>query len=151
MSRTLKLAVGVHLAALALPGAHAWALDLRVIVPNLKSTGRVAVAVYDDIGAWSGDGKPLATAVVPVEGGRADVTFRGLKPGQYAVTAFQDRNGDGRLGRLPFGWATEPVGYTNGARALFGRPKWDDADFVITDDQRTTVFVRLRDGLRQAF
>ncbi len=51
-----------------------------------------------------------------------------MPPGSYAVAAFQDLDGDGRLGRTPLGLPTEPYGFSNGAGRR-GRPDFAAAAF----------------------
>jgi uncharacterized protein (DUF2141 family) len=124
--------------------AGALALDLQLMIPNLKPEGgKVVVSIYNDPDAWKAGGPAFRTAVVPVQDGMAVVRFD-VPPGRYAAAAFQDRNGDGRLGVLPFDWPTEPSGYSGVNRPLFGRPAWDRSDFPTNEDERTTVFVRLK-------
>jgi len=134
--------VATFLAAIAAPVCAA-AAELQVMIPNLRPQGSVVISIYADPVAWRDGGSPIRTAVTPVEDGMAVARFD-VPPGRYAAVAFQDRNGDGRLNALPFGWPMEPVGYSGGVRPLFGRPSWDRADFGISEDERTTVFVRLR-------
>lgn len=62
-------------------------------------------------------------------GGRAAVTFSDLPPGAYAVKLFHDENGNGKLDFAFYGPPAERIGYSNGARARFGPPRWDDARF----------------------
>jgi uncharacterized protein (DUF2141 family) len=128
---------------LAVPAA-ARALELRIMIPNLKpEAGRVVVSVYNDAAAWKAGSAPFRTAALPVVEGRATASFQ-VPAGRYAVAAFQDRDGDGKLGQLPFGWPTEPSGYSGVTRPMFGRPDWDRSDFSLNEDERTTVFVRLK-------
>jgi uncharacterized protein (DUF2141 family) len=143
MTHTRMHALALAAIILAAP-ASARALDLQLMVPNLKpEQGPVVVSVYNDPAAWKAGGPAFRTAVVPVQDGRAVVRFD-VPPGRYAAAVFQDRDGDGRLGALPFGWPTEPSGYSGVTRPMFGRPSWDRADFSVTEDERTTVFVRLK-------
>lgn len=62
---------------------------------------------------------------VPVRGMVQRVVFRGVAPGGYAVAAFQDVNGNGRLDRTGLGLPLEPYGFSGetprGARPDFGR------------------------------
>jgi len=129
---------------LAAPGA-AQAVELRLMVPNLKAAnGPVVVWLYSDANGWKSGAAPFRSAAPPIQDGRVTATFE-IPEGQYAVVAFQDRNGDGKLDALPFGWPTEPVGFSGVTdRPWFGRPDWDAADFSVQNDQRLTVFVRLK-------
>ena len=55
----------------------------------------------------------------------------GLKPGRYAVRAFHDVDGDGKLSVNPFGAPTEPVAFSNNARPMMGPAAWTDAAFEV--------------------
>lgn len=61
----------------------------------------------------------------PVRGTIQRVLFRGVVPGIYAVAAFQDVNGNGRLDRTGLGLPLEPYGFSGeiprGARPDFRR------------------------------
>ena len=140
-----KLHAAVLAATVLMAPAGAQAVELRIMAPNLKpENGRVVVAVYNDPNGWKSGAAPFRTAVLPVAEGRVTAVFQ-LPEGRYAAAVFQDRDGDGKLGLLPFGWPREPVGYSGIAnRPLFGRPGWDVSDFAVQEDVRMTVFVRLK-------
>ena len=54
--------------------------------------------------------------------------------GTYAVSAYQDINADGKLGKIPFiGLPTEPYGFSNSARGLFGPPDFRESSFSIEE------------------
>lgn len=59
--------------------------------------------------------------------GNAVVTFRGVKPGRYAVMAFHDENGDGRMGRTSIGAPSEGYGFSRDAKGTAGAPAFDQA------------------------
>ncbi|MDP4002050.1 DUF2141 domain-containing protein [Methylobacterium sp. NEAU K] len=78
-------------------------------------------------------------------GGRALFTFRDVAPGVYAVAAFQDSNGDGRLDRTGLGLPLEPYGFS-GAVARRARPDFSDAAFALREPG-ASVRVRLARAL----
>ena len=69
----------------------------------------------------------------------AQADFTGLAPGRYAVKAFHDVNGDGKMAANPFGVPTEPYAFSNNAKGMMGPPKWTDAAFEVTAGQNTHV------------
>lgn len=77
---------------------------------------------------------PSAKVTSSASGGSASATFENVKPGAYAVSAFQDLDGDGkikkRLGRIP----TEPVAATVAEKPRLGPPSYDKATFDVADD-----------------
>ena len=58
--------------------------------------------------------------------------FPGVPPGTYAVAAYQDRDGDGRLGRTGLGLPTEPYGLSGGAGRR-ARPSFEEAAFALRE------------------
>ncbi|MFN3609823.1 MAG: DUF2141 domain-containing protein [Hyphomonas sp.] len=105
--------------SLRFAGGHALAPEvfalgeLRLLVRLAErgwAGGRIAVCLWE-----SGHGFPwqprLArrTACIDPAEGQKSVVFMGLRPGTYAITAFSDRRGKGRLGRNLLGRPSVPV------------------------------------------
>lgn len=122
-------------ALLAVPLA-AMADNLRVIVSNVKSDkGSVVVWVYAGPDRWLSDDVFLKQDL-PVAGNRAGDTVTlelALPPGEYALSVFQDVDGNGEMARNFMGIPKEPAGLSNNAVARFGPPKYKDAKFEIAD------------------
>ncbi len=105
------------------------AAGLTVLAEALEPRGSLVVAVFDSDAAWRARKAPVRRAVIEVTQPAARATFADLPPGRYAIMAYHDRNGDGRLNTLPIGLPTEPYGFSNGARGSFGPPSWRAASF----------------------
>lgn len=119
---------GVIALATATPAAAA---DLNFAFPGLQPGGQVIVALFDSETAWKATDGAVRSAKLPV--GAGPVTLRlDVPPGRYAVMAYHDRDGDGRLDTLPVGLPTEPYGFSNNARGTFGPPRWKAAAFSLT-------------------
>jgi uncharacterized protein (DUF2141 family) len=113
--------------ALALPAAAA---TVQVEVDGIEPGGgpvRVALCQGGLSEAFCTRGDDA-----PASGSRALFTFRDVTPGTYAVAAYQDANGNGRLDRTGLGLPLEPYGFsgTVGRRA---RPDFAEAAFVLRD------------------
>jgi len=98
--------------------------------------------------AWlyaSGDGFPvrpekaLRRLAVPISGSRANVVFDGLSPGSYAVAAYHDENGNGRLDVDALGLPSEGLASSNDARGFMGLPSFDDARVEVTGGEKRIV------------
>jgi uncharacterized protein (DUF2141 family) len=101
-------------------------------------SGSVMVSLFDSETAYAG-GTPLRRAQVDVAGGARTAIFNDLPPGTYAVKAFHDVNGDGRMNANPFGIPIEPVAFSNNAPPNMGAPKWDRTHFTVRGDTTHTV------------
>ena len=55
------------------------------------------------------------------------VVFTDLTPGDYAIAAFHDADGDGELATNLLGVPSEGYGFSNGARGFMGPPKFEMA------------------------
>ena len=81
----------------------------------------------------------------PARGGGQRFLFRDVPSGPWAVAAFQDLDGDGRLGRTPLGLPLEPYGFS-GAVGRRARPDFSEASFVLAEPG-AAVRVRLARAL----
>jgi Uncharacterized protein conserved in bacteria len=106
----MKLFCGVAvLAGLAVP---AGAADLTLAVTGAGAAGQVWIQVFDDAAAFAERKNPVAALILPPG---KEATLWALPAGRYAVAAFQDGNGNGRLDANLFGQPVEPYGFSHGA------------------------------------
>jgi uncharacterized protein (DUF2141 family) len=112
------------LAALAL--SQAGAADLAVAVHEVRSgDGQVKLMLFDREDGFRKEDRARQVLALPAAGAVTG-TFRDLPPGRYAVIAYHDENGDGRL-NLRFGmFPKEGYGLSNSPK-LSGPPRFKDA------------------------
>ena len=137
----MRYAVGLGVAAL-IHGSAAAAAELKLEFPGLREGGQVSVAVFSTADHWARREPPVWAETRNV-GSSVLRLSRDLPPGEYAVMAYHDRNGNGRLDTLPVGLPTEPYGFSNEARGVFGPPSWKAARFRLPDAGVRQV-IRLR-------
>jgi uncharacterized protein (DUF2141 family) len=125
-NHTLALTISLLLGATGLASAANLTVTVREVRNN---TGAVLVAVYDQ----SGFGKPeLARAKqkAGANAGEVKFVFQGLPAGRYAVAAFHDENGNGKLDKNSLGVPTEGYGFSNDAQGTAGPPNFNQAAFA---------------------
>ena len=62
------------------------------------------------------------------EDGIAVASLDSLTPGDYAIAAYLDENGDGKLNRGKLlGLPKEPVAFSNGVKIKLSKPRYEDA------------------------
>ena len=115
-----------------IPGAA----TLSVHFIGLKSSqGAVMVAVFNSEAAYENSGTASEAATrslrLEIKDGAASATLEGIPPGQYAIKAFHDLNGDAKLNTNLFGIPTEPVGFSNDAPVHMHAPFWKETVFVV--------------------
>nr|WP_245253408.1 DUF2141 domain-containing protein [Methylobacterium sp. PvR107] len=130
------------LCAAALPASSA---TVQVEVDGIEpGAGRVRVALcqggLSEAACARGDDGAAAA-------GRALFTFRDVAPGTYAVAAYQDSNGNGRLDRTGLGLPLEPYGFS-GAVSRRARPDFAEAAFALREPG-SALRVRLGRALPQ--
>lgn len=131
-----RLTLGIAAAAwLACTGA-ASAADLTVTLSNVGASGNVRVALYNKAENFPGGERFQGREVAPAAGS-VQVVFKDVPPGDYAVSAFQDLNGNQKLDTNSVGLPIEPVGFSSGARVINGPPAFADARFHMGAAART--------------
>lgn len=126
MSQHLSL-----LAALTLLAAPAFAADLAVVVQEVRSgEGQVKLMLFEHEDGFRKEDKARQVLALPAAAGTVNGVFHDLLPGRYAVIAYHDENGDGKL-NLRFGmFPKEGYGLSNNPK-LSGPPKFSDAAFDV--------------------
>ena len=71
------------------------------------------------------------------------VTFDGLPPGAYAVCAFHDRDGSGRLAENFLGIPQEEWGMSNDPRPKFRAPRFEQARLGLSPMEAKVITIRL--------
>ncbi len=94
-------------------------------------TGAIMLSLFSSEADFDAGGKPIASMMAPVTGDTAEAVFPGLVPGRYAVKAFHDVDGDGKMATTPFGMPLEPYAFSNDAVGEAGPAKWAAANFAV--------------------
>jgi uncharacterized protein (DUF2141 family) len=120
-------------ALLALSTASiAMATDLVINVQNVQpGKGTIKAALYSKAENFLVD--PLRHASVAAGANTVRLKMDGLAPGEYAVSIYQDLNGNEKLDKNFFKIPNEPTGTSNDAPALRGPPSYDQARFNLPE------------------
>jgi uncharacterized protein (DUF2141 family) len=140
MRRVGLLALGLCTGATAAAPAEGHTITVRVI--GLRSDKG---AVYCRLFA-GGEQFPkagfVAQQAAKIAGGAASCTFAGVAAGTYAVSAYHDENGNGKLDTNFLGIPSEGVGVSNNRFPAIGPPKWKDAKFTTGGDAAIEIKLR---------
>jgi uncharacterized protein (DUF2141 family) len=71
----------------------------------------------------------VAAHVVKPNGRTALCVFGKIRPGVYAISAFHDKNSNGKLDTNIVGYPVEDYCASRNARNMFSAPSFDDAKF----------------------
>lgn len=119
-------------------GMQAQSLTLEVRDLD-RPTGTLYVAIYSSAETFLS--RPLTGFLVEVKDKQMTVPCQGLPAGTYALSLFQDLNGNGTLDTGAYGIPTEPTGFSNDATGVMGPPTFGQCSFNLRGD--TTVVVHM--------
>jgi len=135
-------AATVPAAAAAAPApSGAASATLVVEVEGLKDDqGKLHASLYaSEEGFPTKPEKALRHVDVPIVAGKARVVFEGLPPGGYAVAAYHDENGNGKLDTGFLGIPTEGLASSNDAKGFMGPPSFEKARVELGPGQNRIV------------
>lgn len=105
-----------------------------------KVEGQLYVAIYHSKETFLK--KPLAAFRVDVKEKVLFIPCQGMPAGTYAISLFQDENGNRKLDTGIFGIPKEKYGFSNDAEGVMGPPSYDKCRFTFAGD--TTMVVHLK-------
>lgn len=111
---------------------------LEIKVTNIEQgSGTVYLAVLNSADGWlksDANSRPFREATQAVTG-TSDllISVSDLPPGKYAISLFQDLNGDGKLDTNFVGFPKEPFGFS-APMGAFGPPDFDEAAIEFSGD-----------------
>lgn len=112
---------------------------LTVTVEGVETADGVIMAGLLKADPAGGRPRQVGGARVEAVAGSTTVTFTGLAAGDYAVRLFHDANANGEMETNAFGIPLEGYGFSNGARAGFGPPSFEEMKVTVAGDTATTA------------
>ncbi len=108
------------------PASRCATVDVHNVRPQ---QGQLFLAAY--VSAETYNKKPLASIRVPAGDAITRVQMCGISGNEFAVTLYQDLDGDGKMAKNMLGMPTEPWGST-GKPGMFG-PSWETGKVTLDD------------------
>jgi len=104
--------------------------NISVKISDIKNNqGSVLFGLYTQTTFLKAE--PEFTAKSEIVNGVAQVTFKNVPTGTYAITCFHDLNGNDKMDFEPSGMPKEDYTVSNNAKNMYGPPTWDDAKFSL--------------------
>ncbi|QFT76452.1 DUF2141 domain-containing protein [Erythrobacter sp. THAF29] len=142
MKRLPLLVFGGALTAMAAPVA---ASEVTITVTDLRNTKgvvRACMTTKEDIFPKCIKDPASHRTVVPA-GEKVTITFKGVKPGNYAIALLHDENDDGKANRALGMMPKEGYGFSRDAPVRMAPPKFKDAVFEHGEEaQSLTIKMR---------
>ncbi len=104
-----------------------------------QAHGELAYLVFASPSGFPGDrDKAIRHGFLPIPSNAQHLRIdTDLPPGSYAVTVYEDLNGNHKLDHNLLGIPREPVGVSNNPPARFGPPHFDECSFHLGDTAQT--------------
>lgn len=113
-------------------------VDLTVAISGLKNdTGFVQVGLFNSEGKFLKSIYKGGSSEIKSKG--ATVTFLNIPKGVYAISAYHDKNKNGKLDMNFMGIPKEDIACSNNAKGFMGPPKYEDAKFNLSKDLKIEV------------
>ncbi|WP_340094608.1 DUF2141 domain-containing protein [Nostoc punctiforme] len=119
--------------------------NLLITIQGLKNQrGQVCLSLFaNGRGFPSRETNAVQARCVKVTSTPLIVKFENLKPGSYAVAAFHDINGDGKLHLNALGIPTEEFGFSQNPQIVAGPPKFQDSAVFVVGSE-TDIQIQLQ-------
>jgi len=101
--------------------------------------GKVMIALFNSKETYFNYDEISAGAEVPIDSSSVTHTFKGLPPGTYAVTIYQDVDNNGEMNRSWIGFPKEPYAFSNNFRSMIRPASFKDASFLLEKDLRIEI------------
>lgn len=110
---------------------------ITVNFTGIKSNkGKLLVGLYDSKKTFLKE--QVKGAIVKISNQKATATFN-VTAGEYAISAFHDKNDNKKMDTNFFGIPKEDIGTSNDAKGFMGPPKFKDAKFLVTKDKTLII------------
>lgn len=120
-------------------------VTLNVEIINVKvAKGKLMVAIYRPDEKF-GAGTPAIARIVEVRTTGGQTTSFDMEPGEYALAAYHDVNGNEQLDKNFVGIPKEPYGFSKNFRPKFSAPSFKDCAFKVTSESVQKISVKLAD------
>jgi uncharacterized protein (DUF2141 family) len=107
---------------------------LKVVITGFKSdSGKAMIALCDSKANYDAP-RSFRSAAADIVGGRVELSLDSLPFGEYALKAYHDENGNGKLDTKIFGIPKESYGFSNNVKNKMGPTKYEDAKFMFEAD-----------------
>lgn len=127
--------------AFASSALFSFAQNLTLDVRGIENvTGTLYVGIYNSKETFMK--KPTTGFRVEVKRNEMSIPCKGLPAGTYAISLFQDENGNHMLDTGSFGRPLEKFGFSNDAEGVMGAPSYEKCRFDFKQD--TTMVIHLK-------
>lgn len=118
------------------------AQSLSIQISNIGTEkGNIMIGVYDSASSFLTEDRVQSIMVPVTNKGTMTIELTGLAYGDYAISIFHDENANKKLDKNFLGIPKESYAFSNKAKARFGPPKYEQAQFSFDQNNQTVQLV----------
>ena len=125
----MKNLIVAAVAALSCVAAPAMAGDVTITLTGVQARGGQLLAALQTQGQFLQHAGAYGERIENPAAGTVVITFHGVAPGDYSLSALHDQDNDGQM-KIEDGMPAEGWGMVNGD-TLRGPPTWDQVKFTV--------------------
>lgn len=136
----MKLQSILFVCALSIMGLSYAQHSLSLTIDGvLSAEGNVNVALYTSQETFLKFDKVFKAVSSKAVKGVTTLIVEDIPDGNYAVAVFHDENGNNELDTNMFGVPKEPVAFSKAKMKLFGPPKFNECQFLLSKDMKLII------------
>jgi len=113
-------------------------IKISVKINGLSNNeGKLMIALYNSESSFLNKHYMACSGIITNK--ESNVVFNNIKPGTYAISCYHDQNSNQQLDFNSMGIPKEPIAASNDAKGFFGPPKFKDAKFEISDQNKKLI------------
>lgn len=114
---------------------------LTIEIKGLKvAKGNIQLGIYNKADGFATNKNVYLGKISKVSSTTVTIKLPNLPYGNYAIAAYHDANGNGKLDKNFFGVPTELYGFSNNARGVVSAPDFKDAKFNVNSTTNKISF-----------
>lgn len=115
-------------------------VDLTVKLSPIESQkGVIELSIYNTPSKFPKVGETYKMVRLKPTGKELTYTFKGLKPGKYAVCTYHDENANKTCDKNMFGIPTEAYAFSNDVRPVLSAPTFEQCAISLTKSTTTKI------------
>ncbi|WP_310994036.1 DUF2141 domain-containing protein [Aequorivita marina] len=113
---------------------------LTITIHNIEShQGTLEVGLFNNGERFMEEGQAHVGVSREVSGSSETIVIKDLPSGNYAVSLYHDKNGNGECDRNFLGIPKEPYAFSNNFKPKFSKPTFEDCQFELTADKAIKI------------
>ncbi len=120
--------------------AQTISIDLELQNFKADKGGQLMVGLFESEDEFAQLEKPVKSYVVCTSKvNQGKLKLDNIKPGNYAISIFHDKNANGKLDKNFLGIPKESYGFSNNPPSTFGPPKFEKSRIEIQENAKVSI------------